>query len=134
MTANTLRAVIVHRPTDYELLLGAHATRGQAEFFLKSRGQAIEDVEREHARIHEVIERALGRVPARWRRASVSRPELSRFLFEPEDIIIAIGQDGLVANVAKYLTGQVVIGVNPLPERFEGPLVRFRIEHVPEIR
>ncbi len=46
----------------------------------------------------------------------MSRPELNRFLFEPEDVVIAVGQDGLVANVAKYLSGQMVVGVNPLPE------------------
>jgi len=26
-------------------------------------------------------------------------------------VIIAVGQDGLVANVAKYLSGQLVIGI-----------------------
>ena len=34
-----------------------------------------------------------------------------------------VGQDGLVANVAKYLTGQPVIGVNPDPELYDGVLV-----------
>ena len=34
-----------------------------------------------------------------------------------------VGQDVLVANVAKYLSGQPVIGVNPEPERNSGVLV-----------
>lgn len=127
------RAVVVHRPTDYELLLATHATRGQAEFFLNSRSQSIDPIEQEHARIHSAIAEVLTRLPSRWRRASVSRPEFNRFLFEPEDIIIAIGQDGLVANISKYLTGQLVIGVNPLPERFDGPLVRFAVPQVPDL-
>ena len=42
--------------------------------------------------------------------------------------MIAVGQDGLVANVAKYLDGQTVIGVNPDPGRNPGVLVR----HPPE--
>ena len=37
---------------------------------------------------------------------------LARFLFEPGDVVIVVGQDGLVANVAKYLDGQPVIGIN----------------------
>lgn len=41
------------------------------------------------------------------------RGDLDRFLFEPDDIVLALGQDGLVANVAKYLDGQPVIGSNP---------------------
>ena len=42
--------------------------------------------------------------------------------------MLALGQDGLVANVAKYLDGQPVIGLNPEPERFPGVLV----SHPPE--
>lgn len=122
------RAVVVHRPTDYELLLAAHGTRGQAEFFLRTRGQDIDLAEHEHGRIHAAIERVLGCIPTRWRRTSIGRAELSRFLFEPEDVVIAVGQDGLVANVAKYLAGQTVIGINPLPERFDGLLVRHPVQ------
>jgi NAD kinase len=127
MGEQIFRAVLVHRPTDYELLLAAHGTRGQAEFFLHSRGQSIEEAERDHTTIHNAIETVLGRIPARWRRTRITRAELSRFLFEPDDVIIAIGQDGLVANVAKYLSGQLVVGLNPLPERIDGVLVRHSI-------
>ena len=38
-------------------------------------------------------------------------------------IVVVVGQDGLVANVAKYLRRQPVIGVNPEPERNSGVLV-----------
>ncbi len=54
----------------------------------------------------------------------MTRGDLDRFLFEPDDVIVVIGQDGLVPNVAKYLTGQPVIGVNPDPASYEGVLVR----------
>ncbi len=62
-------------------------------------------------------------MPGQWRRASVERAELPRFLFEPADIIVVVGQDGLVANVAKYLDGQPVIGIDPEPDRNPGVLV-----------
>ena len=45
--ARTPRAVTVTRPTEYELLLRRHATRGQAEFFLRAHGQKLADVEAE---------------------------------------------------------------------------------------
>mgnify|MGYP000945828193 CR=1 FL=1 len=48
-------------------------------------------------------------VPAEWRQALVRRGEFDRFLFAPDDLIVAVGQDGLVANVAKYLDGQPVL-------------------------
>ena len=63
-------------------------------------------------------------VPAEWRHAEVERADLSRFLLTPEDIIAVVGQDGLVANAAKYLNGQPVIGIDPEPGANPGVLVR----------
>ena len=70
----------------------------------------------------------LGAIPLEWRRARVGREDLDRFLFEPDDVVIALGPDGLVANVAKYLRGQTVIGLNPDPRTYDGVLVK----HPPE--
>ena len=54
----------------------------------------------------------------------VERADLPRFLFSPEDIMVAVGQDGLVANLAKYLDGQLIIGIDAEPGRNPGVLVR----------
>ncbi|MBL8886604.1 MAG: hypothetical protein JNK16_08085 [Phycisphaerales bacterium] len=124
MATRNYRAVVVRRPTDYESLISTHATRGQAEFFLQSRSQSIEEIEQEHSIVQSAIATVLAGIPSRWRRAGIDRSELSRFLFEPDDVVITVGQDGLVANVAKYLSGQLAVGVNPLPQRFDGVLVR----------
>ena len=64
----------------------------------------------------------------RWRRTRVDRADLSRFVFGPEDVVVVVGQDGLVANVAKYVTGQAVLGVNPDPEQYDGVLCRHPAE------
>lgn len=119
------RAVFVTRETDYELLIARHATHDQARFYLESRGQRLADVEERHREFHEQLRRARAQVPADWRHANVRRADLDRFLFEPEDIVIAFGQDGLVANLAKYLSRQPVLGINPLPSLYDGVLVRF---------
>ncbi len=118
------RVVLITRPTPYEMLLARHATREQARFFLEMRGQTIEALEREHERFDAARRGVLGAVPSAWRSARVGRDDLDRFLFEPEDVVVALGPDGLVANVAKYLAGQVVIGLNPEPEAYAGILVR----------
>lgn len=52
--------------------------------------------------------------------------DLDRFLFAPEDVVVVVGQDGLVANVAKYLAGQPVVGIDTDPGRNPGVLVRHR--------
>ena len=122
------RAVLVERPTEYAELLARHGTREQARFFLAGRGRGLEEVERRHRTAEEVRARVLAEIPVDWRRATVQRAELDRFLFEPEDVLLVVGQDGLVANVAKYLDGQPVIGLNPAPHRYPGVLV----PHPPE--
>jgi len=127
MAANRPRAVFVTRETDYELLIAHHATRGQARFFLETRGQKLEDVEARHDRFQAVLGTARGSVPADWRQTLVTRADLDRFLFAPDDVVVAVGQDGLVANVAKYLNGQPVLGVNPAPDLYDGVLVRVGI-------
>jgi hypothetical protein len=50
---------------------------------------------------------------------------LLNFVFGPEDTIVALGQDGLVANTLKYLDGQSLVGVNPDPKRYDGQLLPF---------
>jgi NAD kinase len=120
---NKPRVVIITRPTAYERLLQQHGTLGQARFFLERRGQSLEALETVHTQQEQALKTVEATIPADWRRGRVSRAELDRFLFEPQDLVVAVGQDGLVANVAKYLQGQSVIGINPCPERFPGVLV-----------
>ncbi len=122
------RLVIVHRRTELQELLDRHATRGQAEFFLRTRGRTIQDVQERHDRITGALGMVRAAVPAEWRHAEVERADLNRFLLTPEDIIAVVGQDGLVANAAKYLDGQPVIGINPEPGANPGVLVRHTLD------
>jgi NAD kinase len=128
VTAKSQRVVIITRPTAYELLKERHGTLGQARFFLERRGQSLEsllEIHRQHERSLLIVERS---IPSDWRRSRVMRDQLDRFLFEPDDLVVAVGQDGLVANAAKYLAGQPVIGVNPSPDRYPGVLVPHSAE------
>jgi hypothetical protein len=121
------RVVLVHRRTELELLVERHGTRGQVEFFLRSRGRSLADAQASHDAVHQARRAASLAIPDGWRRGSVERTDLSRFLFDPADLVVVVGQDGLVANVAKYLTGQPVIGIDPEPGRNPGVLVPHRI-------
>ncbi|MET4136694.1 hypothetical protein [Pseudarthrobacter sp. PvP090] len=120
----TPRLVIVHRRTELQELLDRHATRGQAEFFLRTRGRTLQDVQERHDGLSAALATVRAAVPAEWRHAEVERADLSRFLLTPEDIIAVVGQDGLVANAAKYLNRQPVIGIDPEPGANPGVLVR----------
>jgi len=126
MTATIPRVVVVARETEYAALIARHGTREQARFFLATRGRAIEELQTADGVFRETLAAVSAAVPTEWRRVRLDRGDLDRFLFEPDDLIVAVGQDGLVANVAKYLTGQPVIGCNPDPARYEGVLVGHR--------
>jgi hypothetical protein len=125
------RLVLVTRETEYDGLLARHATRGQAMAFMRRHAQdagpkdarSLEQLEAQRAHLAALLAEIRAGVPKGWRIAAVRRAELDRFLFAPEDVVVAVGQDGLVANVAKYLSGQPVIGVNADPSRNAGVLV-----------
>ena len=117
------RAVVISRQTEYELLLDRHGTHGQVAFFLSQREREIDEVLARHEEQQNALQAMSAAIPAEWRRANVDRDDLSRWLFADEDLIIAVGQDGLVANVGKYLDGQSILGVNPSGSYNAGVLV-----------
>lgn len=120
----TPRLVIVHRDTEFQELIQRHATPGQAEFFLRTRGRTLHQVQQRHEAITAALDLVRAAVPTEWRHAEVERTDLSRFMFTHDDLIAVVGQDGLVANTAKYLNGQPVLGIDPEPGVNAGVLVR----------
>jgi NAD kinase len=127
------RVVLVHRRTEYSELLARHATLGQAEFFLRSRGRSIAEVRQRHDALEANLAAVSRSLPEGARQARVERSDLDRYVFAAEDVIVIVGQDGLVANVAKYLRGQPVIGIDPEPGRNAGVLVPHAAGEAPEL-
>ncbi|MFC9687424.1 hypothetical protein ACFTSF_02720 [Kribbella sp. NPDC056951] len=127
------RAVIVHRATELSELIGRHGTRQQAGFFLAGRGRDLAELDARHQAQVEALATVSAAIPLDWRRTVAERNDLDRFVFGPEDVVIAVGQDGLVANVAKYLDSQPVIGINPEPGRNPGVLVAHEPAKITEL-
>jgi hypothetical protein len=125
--------VVVSRRSELVELLARHGTRAAAAYFLRQRGRDLDEVQARHAALHAALSAVGAGIPADWRRGHVDRDDLPRFLFGPEDLVVAVGPDGLVANVAKYLQNQPVIGVNPEPARNPGVLVRHEPKAVGEL-
>jgi hypothetical protein len=124
------RVVVVSRRSELDELLIRHGTIAAATYFLRQRGRDLDEVMARHEALQAALTTVGGAVPPAWRRGLVTRDDLPRFLFAPEDVVVAVGQDGLVANVAKYLDGQPVIGVDPEPGRNPGILVRHTADAV----
>lgn len=120
------KVVLITRKTRLEELLARYHSREQARFYLEHLGADFEDYEREHVTYGEARQAAVAALSRFTRHQVVDRQFLPNFLFGPDDIIVALGQDGLVANTMKYLDGQPLIGVNPDPKRYDGTLLPFR--------
>lgn len=116
------RLVVVTRLTPLEQLIHRCGTRGQAVFYLSTRGQTIDWFERVHERLQDGVRASLAAVPPDLPYVRVERGDLDRFLFGPDDLVMVVGQDGLVANLAKYLRAQWCFGINPDPENYDGVL------------
>jgi hypothetical protein len=118
------RVVVVSRRSELDGLLAQQGTRAAAGYYQRERGRDLGEVDGRHIAQQRALIEVGASIPPDWRRGHLDRDDLPRFLFAPEDVIVAVGQDGLVANVAKYLAGQPVIGIDPEPDRNPGVLVR----------
>lgn len=118
--------MLVTRKTRLQQLIARFGTLGQAKFYLEHAGGDFADYAREdeaYARSLEVLYRNFDRD---LKVHQIDREIVPTFLFAPTDLVLVLGQDGLVANVAKYAGSQPVLPVNPDPERFDGILLPFR--------
>ncbi len=63
----------------------------------------------------------------------VGREYLANYDFRGCVAVVVVGQDGLVANTAKYVAGVPIIAVNPDSQRIDGVLLPFRAHQVGQV-
>jgi len=124
------KVVLVTRRTRIEELIGRYHTEAQARFYVEHLGADFSDYELEHRTYHQALEAVTTAIESRCRLQSMDRGLAPSYLFAPDDIVVALGQDGLVANTLKYLQGQPLVGVNPDPRRYDGVLLPFEARDV----
>lgn len=122
------KLILIKRRTRLEELVVRFNTVEQARFYVEHLGSDFTDYVTEDARYKQTL-RCVDAIMSRMGRLqTVSREYVPNFIFGPRDIVVAVGQDGLVANTLKYLEGQPLIGVNPDPARWDGALLPFKAE------
>ncbi|MCO5978751.1 sugar kinase [Ideonella oryzae] len=119
------KVVLVTRRTRLEELVARHHTLGQARFYVEHLGADFTDYLRENTAYARSLQVVVETLQAWGRYQVVDRGYLANFVFSPDDIVVTLGQDGLVANTLKYLDGQPLIGLNPEPTRWDGLLLPF---------
>ncbi|WP_156502797.1 MULTISPECIES: NAD(+)/NADH kinase [unclassified Oleiphilus] len=127
------KAIVVTRRTRFEELIAQYNTEAQAKFVIESRGADFEDYKLEYQTYTQAVKQVEAALFSAARVQRLDREFLPNFIFGPNDIVVVVGQDGLVANTLKYLVGQPVIGVNPDPARFDGLLLPFQVKDAPLI-
>ena len=100
-------------------------TASQAKFYIEQSGGYFKDYEAEHETMQASIDSVVHCIQRHVKFKVVERKYLPNFIFSEKDAIVVVGQDGLVANTAKYAKGLPLMGVNPDVSRHDGVLLPF---------
>ena len=127
------KIIVVTREARLAGLRRRFNTARQAKFYVEHLGGDFSDYTAEQ----DTYQAAITQTDAALRPLGlvqfVDRSFLPNFVFGPEDTVVVLGQDGLVANTLKYTGTLPVVGVNPDPKRFDGVLLPFLVGDLPKI-
>ena len=119
-------AIIVKNKTRLETLIERLNTKAQAKFYIEHSGGNFEEYEIEHENFHHSLSLVQRQLSSVIKNKIVERSFVPSFLFNKKQVVIVVGQDGLVANAAKYVNGIPIVAVNPDSERYDGVLLPFQ--------
>jgi len=124
------KIVLVTRATRLQGLIARFNTLAQARFYLEHAGVDFASYLEEHDAYQRSLEIARRGIELGLHVQILDRALVPTYSFSPKDLIVTLGQDGLVANTAKYVGGQPIVAINPDPKRFDGILLPFKADNV----
>ena len=122
-------AIVVINKTRLESLIERFNTKAQARFYIEHAGGDFSDYETEHDTFQKALDTVVHSVQHELKAKIVERKFVPNFLFSEKDLVVVVGQDGLVANAAKYVKGLPILGVNPDTMRYDGILLPFNVRN-----
>ena len=125
------KIILITRTTRLEELIVRFNTMEQAKFYIEHLGADFSDYDAEHRQYKDALRETEAQLRELGRVQTLDRAFLTNFMFGPEDTVVVLGQDGLVANTLKYVDERPIVAVNPDPRRWDGVLLPFR---VPDVR
>lgn len=122
-------AIIIKNKTRLENLIERFNTKAQAKFYIERSGGDFKDYEKEHEIFHSSLSMVQRNLSTILKNKIVERSFLPSFIFNEKQVVVTVGQDGLVANTAKYVKQIPIVAVNPDQDRFDGVLLPFNSEN-----
>lgn len=127
------KVVIIKKKTRLEELVARFNTVDQAEFYVEHMGADFRDYRDEHDNYYKALEAVRNDAKLFARVQEIDNEYIPNMIFGEKDIVITLGQDGLVVNAMKYLNGQPLIGVNSDPLRWNGDLSVFHPDEMRDV-
>lgn len=122
-------AIVVVNKTRLEALVERFNTKAQARFYIEHSGGDFGDYEDEHETFHRALNEVVRSLQRAFKPKVIERKFVPSYLFRETDLVVVVGQDGLVANTAKYANGLPILAINPDPGRYDGVLLPFNMEN-----
>jgi len=122
------RVVIVTRQTELDDLVARFSTVQQSKFYIEQSGHDFDRIIAAHDAYYFALAEVRKVLPTGLKLQVVDRGLVPQYAFAATDLILVLGQDGLVSNTAKYVDrGQPILAVNPNPELYDGILLPFDV-------
>lgn len=125
-------AVIIVNKTRLESLIERFNTKSQAKFYIEHNGGDFLDYEVEHTVFKDSLNEVIKAFSENFKCKVIERSFLPNYIFTEKDLPIILGQDGLVANTAKYVNGLPMFAINPDLVRYDGVLLPYNIVNFKE--
>lgn len=122
------KVIVIRDKTRLEQLIERFNSKAQAKFYLERSGEDFGFYENEHDTFYTSLRQVEKAISTSFKHKVLLRSFLPSYMFAEGDMIVVIGQDGLVANTAKYVNGLPIVAVNPDAKRYDGVL----LPHSPE--
>ncbi|MDH6251588.1 NAD kinase [Chryseobacterium sp. H1D6B] len=122
-------AIIIKNKTRLESLIERFNTKAQAQFYIESSGGDFQEYVKEHERFYLSFLEIQTKLSKVIKNKVVEREFVPSYIFSENNLIVVVGQDGLVANVAKYSKNIPIVAINPDVERYDGVLLPFNVQN-----
>ncbi|MBL6446955.1 sugar kinase [Fulvivirga sp. 29W222] len=129
---NFERVILIKNKTRLEKLIERFNSKSQARFYIEHSGGDFDGYEHEHNTFYNSLLSVQRAVTKQLKTTVLEKEFLPSYIFTNTDLVVVLGQDGLVANTAKYVGSNPILAINPDPGRNSGVLLPFNIGNYQE--